>query len=210
MNAPEPRIRVLVAHDQEIYRRGLVSAVSERVELELVGESDSGDDAMDKLWRLQPDVTLVDLAMPDLDVLTSIDRSELPTRVVVLSTRTDSEIAQAAIQAGAKAYLSREATPEQLCDAILAVARGETVLPSDLDDETATELYERSIEARLTSREREVLQLAASGYSPYDVARRLYLSSSTLAVYVKGLCEKMGVTEVEEAIVVARKRGILR
>lgn len=210
MNAPEPRIRVLVAHDQEIYRRGLVSAVSERAELELVGEAETGDDAMDKLWGLQPDVTLIDLALPDLDVLTSIDRSELPTRVVILSTRTDGDIALAAIRAGAKAYLSREASPQQLCEAILAVARGDTVLPSDLDEHTAGELQERAVEARLTSREREVLQLAASGFSPYDVARRLYLSSATLSVYVKGLCDKLEVTGVEEAIVEARRRGLLR
>lgn len=210
MNAPESRIRVLVAHYQEIYRRGLVSAVTERAELDLVGEADTGDDAMDKLWRLEPDVTLIDLALPDMDVLTAIDRSELPTRVVVLSTQTDRGIAEAAIQAGARAYLSREASPEQLCDAILAVARGDTVLPSDLDEDTTNKLQDHMVEARLTSREREVLQLAASGFTPYDVARRLYLSSATLSVYVKGLCDKLGVTGVEEAIVEARRRGVLR
>jgi two-component system nitrate/nitrite response regulator NarL len=210
VNAQPPRVRVLVADDHAIYRRGLVSAVNERAELELVGEAERGDLALDALWELQPDVTLVDLGLPDLDVLSAIDHDELPTRVVVLSTRTDGSIADAAIRAGAKAYLSKESTPEQLCDAILAVARGDTVLPAELDPDVAGELRVRATEARLTSRERQVLELAAGGMSPYDVGRRLYLSSATLGKYVKGFCEKLGVTEVPDAIAEAKRRGLIR
>jgi two-component system nitrate/nitrite response regulator NarL len=210
VNAQPPRVRVLVADDHAIYRRGLVSAVNERAELELVGEAETGDLALDALWQLQPDVTLVDLGLPGLDVLSAIDHEELPTRVVVLSTRTDGSIAHAAIRAGAKAYLSKEATPEQLCDAILAVARGDTVLPPELDDDVAGELRERAADARLTSRERQVLELAAGGMSPYDVGRRLYLSSATLGKYVQGFCEKLGVTEVPDAVAEAKRRGLIR
>jgi len=210
VNEPPPRVRVLVADDHAIYRRGLVSAVNERAELELVGEAESGDLALDALWQLQPDVTLVDLGLPDLDVLSAIDHESLPTRVVVLSTRTDGTIADAAIRAGAKAYLSKESTPEQLCEAILAVARGDTVLPEELDPDVAGELRVRATEARLTSRERQVLELAASGMSPYDVGRRLYLSSATLGKYVQGFCEKLGVTEVPDAIAEAKRRGLIR
>jgi two-component system nitrate/nitrite response regulator NarL len=201
---------VLVADDHAIYRTGLVAAVSARAELELVGEADTGDGALDALWELKPDVTLVDLGLPDIDILSAIDRGELPTRVVVLSTRTDGAIASAAIHAGAKAYLSKESSPEQLCDAIIAVARGDTVLPPDLDSDLASEVKLRAGEARLTSRERQVLELAAGGMSPYDVARRLYLSSATLGVYVKGFCEKLGVTEVPDAIAEAKRRGLIR
>ena len=210
MNAQPPRIRVLVADDHAIYRRGLVSAVNERAELELVGEAETGDLALDALWQLQPDVTLVDLALPDLDVLSAIDHEDLPTRVVVLSTRTDGAIADAAIRAGAKAYLSKESTPEQLCDAILAVARGDTVLPPQLDPDVADELQVRATYSRLTTRERQVLELAAQGMSPYDVGRRLYISSATLGKYVEGFCEKLGVTEVPDAIAEAKRRGLIR
>lgn len=210
MNAPPPRVRVLVADEHAIYRRGLVSAVNERAELELVGEAETGDAAVSALWQLQPDVTLFDLGLPDLDILSAIDHEQLPTRVVILSTRTDGTIAQAAIRAGAKAYLSKESTPEQLCDAILAVAAGDTVLPTQLDDDTTSELKERATDARLTTRERQVLQLAAEGLSPYDVGRRLYISSATLGKYVDGFCQKLGVTEVPDAIVEAKRRGLLR
>ena len=199
-----------MAHEHGIYRGGLAGALNERAELELIREVDSGDEALDALWELKPDVTLVDLALPGLDVLSSIDNDHLPTRVVVLSTRPDGAIAQAAIRAGAKAYLSKESTPEQLCDAVLAVARGDTVLPPELDADVASELKQRSSEARLTSRERQVLELAADGMSPYDVGRRLYLSSATLGEYVKGFCEKLGVTEVPDAIVEAKRRGLIR
>lgn len=187
-----------------------MSAVNERAELELVGETDTGDGALDALWQLQPDVTLVDLGLPDLDVLSAIDHDQLPTRVVILSTRTDGSIAQAAIRSGAKAYLSKESTPDQLCDAIVAVARGDTVLPPQLDPDVASEIQSHATDARLTSRERQVLELAAGGMSPYDVGRRLYLSSATLGQYVKGFCEKLGVTEVPDAIVEAKRRGLIR
>ncbi len=206
----QPRVRVLVADDHEIYRAGLVTAVNRRAELELVGEAETGNDTLDALWQLQPDVTLIDLSMPGLDLLSAIDRDQLPTRVVILSTRADGGIAKAAMQAGAKAYLSKESSPEQLCDAILAVARGDTVLPPELDSDVANELRERSTDARLTSRERQVLELAAEGLSPYDVGRRLYLSSATLGTYVKGFCEKLGVTEVPDAIAEAKRRGLIR
>ena len=199
-----------MAHEHGIYRGGLAGALNERAELELVREVDSGDQALDALWELKPDVTLVDLALPGLDVLSSIDNDHLPTRVVVLSTRPDAAIAQAAIRAGAKAYLSKESTPEQLCDAVLAVARGDTVLPPELDADVASELKQRSSEARLTSRERQVLELAAEGMSPYDVGRRLYMSSAKLGDCVKGFCEKLGVTEVPDAIVEAKRRGLIR
>ena len=210
MNVQPPRIRVLVADDHAIYRTGLVSAVNAHAELELVGETETGDLALDALWQLQPDVTLLDLSLPNLDVLSAIDHDELPTRVVVLSTRTEGSIADAAIRAGAKAYLSKESTPEQLCDAILAVARGDTVLPPELDPEVAGELQERATYARLTSRERQVLELAAGGMSPYDVGRRLYVSSARLGEYVQGFCEKLGVTEVPDAIAEAKRRGLIR
>lgn len=210
MNAPPPRVRVLVAEEHAIYRRGLVSAVNERDELELIAEADEGVAALDAMWELQPDVTVVDLALSGLDVLSAIDREALPTRVVVLSTRPDDNIARAAIGAGAKAYLSKESTPEQLCDAILAVASGDTVLPPQLDPAVADEVKERATYARLSARERQVLELAAEGMTPYDVGRRLYLSSATLGKYVKGFCEKLGVTEVEDAITEAKRRGLIR
>lgn len=210
MNTPPPRVRVLVADYHEIYRTGLVSAVNDHDGLELVGEQESGDGAIEALWELQPDVTLLDLSLPDLDVLSSINRESLPTRVVVLSTHTDGNIARAAIQAGAKAYLSKESTPAQLCEAILAVARGDTVLPPQLDSEVAGEIKLRSTDARLSSRERQVLELAKEGLTPYDVGRRLYISSATLGEYVKGLCGKLGVDDVSEAIVEARRRGLIR
>lgn len=199
-----------MADEHAIYRTGLVSAVNARAELELVGEVDEGGAALDALWELQPDVTLVDLALTDVDVLSMLGRGELPTRVVVISTRADNAIARAAIGAGAKAYVSKESSPDELCDAILAVARGDTVLPPDLDPEVADEVKERASQAPLSARERQVLELAAQGLTPYDVARRLYLSSATLGEYVKGFCEKLGVTEVADAIPEARRRGLIR
>ncbi len=209
MNVQGPRVRVLVADDNAGYRTGLVSAVNERPELELVCEAETGDKALDALWELEPDVTLVDMGLSDIDVLTAIDRYELPTRVIVLSTRPDDAIARAAIRAGAKAYLSKESTPEQVCDAMVAVAGGDVVLAPELDSDIASELKAHAGYARLTTRERQVLELAAGGLSPYDVGRRLYVSSARLGECVEAFCQKLGVTEVPDAIAEAKRRGLI-
>jgi two-component system nitrate/nitrite response regulator NarL len=214
VSAQRPRVRVLVADDHPVYREGIVRAVKERPDLELIGEASSGRDALEAIEQLQPQVAVLDMKMPDLDgrqVLNAIERDGLATLVVFVSAYLDSEIVYAAVGAGAKAYLSKEATREQICDAVVAVARGETVLSPEVQAGLAREIQARSTDERplLTPREQEILKLTAEGLSAPDIGGRLYLSPATVKTHLQHVYEKLGVSDRAAAVAEAMRRGLL-
>jgi len=208
------RISVVVADDHPVYREGIVRAVKERPELELVGEVATGRAAFEAIKALRPDVAVLDMKMPDLDgrqVLTAINREGLATRVVFVSAYLDSEVVYAAIGGGAQAYLSKDATRQQICDAVAAVARGDTVFAAEVQTGLAHEIQLRSTEATvaLTRREREILALTAQGLLAPDIGRRLYLSPATVKTHLQRLYGKLGVSDRAAAVAEAMRRGLL-
>lgn len=209
---PPPLVRVLVADDLAGHREVVMSAVAARPELELVDAPAAEGGALDQIRQHEPDVTVLDVGTPGVDVVAVLEREELPTLVAIVSAKADGETVYTAVEAGVKAYLSDQSTPEQICDAIVGVAGGETVLAPELQLVLAQEIQRRSSKARqlLSSRELEVLELIAQGYDPYEVQRRLYLSEATLRTYVHGFCNKLEVTEVADAVLEGMKRGIIR
>ena len=214
VGAKRTRVTVVVGDDHPVYREGIVRAVKERPELELVGEASTGREALAAIRQLQPDVAVLDVKMPDLDgrqVLNAIKRDDLQTRVVFLSAYVDSELVYAAIGGGAQAYLSKEATRQQICDAVAAVARGDTVLAPAVQSGLARELQLRSGDqkALLTPREREILKLTADGLSAPAIGRRLYLSPATVKTHLQHLYEKLGVSDRAAAVAEAMRRGLL-
>src|SRR5918992_390430 len=121
------RIRVFVADDHPLFREGVVRAIKERPELELVGECGDGRDALAQIQELQPDVALLDVRLPSLggiQVITALSDAESPTRVLVLSAFNDSPLVYDAIAAGARGYVTKDADRQTICNAITAVARG--------------------------------------------------------------------------------------
>jgi two-component system nitrate/nitrite response regulator NarL len=208
------RTTVLVADDHPVYREGIVRALGERPELELVGQAATGHAALTAIRELAPDVAVLDMRLPGLDgvqVLNAIDREALPTRVVIVSAYLDSEIVYAAIAGGARAYLSKEASRETICDAVGAVARGETVITPEAQGGLAREIQLRSPGARpaLTQREQEVLRLTAEGLSAPDIGRRLYLSPATVKTHLQHLYSKLEVSDRAAAVAEAMRRGLL-
>ena len=164
--------------------------------------------------ELEPDVLVLDMRMPELDgmqVLNAIVRDSLATRVVFLSAHVDGSTVYAAVGAGASAYLSKEAPAQAVCDAIAVVARGGTVLPPDVHDGIAEEIRLRSSEERplLTSREQEIVRLAAEGCSAPEMARRLHLSQGTIKSHLAHLYQKLGVSVRAAAVAEAMRRGLL-
>jgi two-component system nitrate/nitrite response regulator NarL len=208
------RVAVLVADDSPVYREGIVRAVKERPELELLAEVATGREALVAIAELRPHVAVLDMKLPDLDgnqVLRAINRDELPTRVVFVSAYIDSEIVYAAIGGGARAYLSKDATRQQICDAIAAVARGETVFDAEVQTGLAREIQMRSADTDivLTSREREILALTAEGLLAPEIGRRLYLSPATVKTHLQRLYGKLGVSDRAAAVAEAMRRGLL-
>ena len=208
------RVRVYVADDHPMYREGLVRAIRERPDLEVVGESSDGWTALPEIRDLEPDVALLDVRMPGLsgtDVLNAIAREHLPTRVVFLSAHVDSDLVYRAVAMGAAGYLSKEADRATIFDAVAAAARGETVLAPEVQGGLATQIQLRETEARpvLSPREQEILRMIADGGSAPEIARLLHLSPSTVKTHLQSLYEKLGVSDRAAAVAEAMRRGLL-
>jgi two-component system, NarL family, nitrate/nitrite response regulator NarL len=208
------RVRVYVADDHPVYREGLVRAIRERPDLELVGEASDGREALPEIKKLEPDVAVLDVRMPGLDgmeVLNAIKREELPTRVVFLSAYVESDLVYRAIAMGAGAYLSKEADRAAIFDAVAAVARGEAFLSPEIQTGLTAQIRMREATARpvLTPREREILRLTADGRSAPEIAGQLHLSPATVKTHLQSLYEKLGVSDRAAAVAAAMRRGLL-
>jgi two-component system, NarL family, nitrate/nitrite response regulator NarL len=209
------RVRVLVADDHPVYREGIVRAINERPELELVGEAGDGREALDQIKELEPDVAVLDIRMPGLDgtqVLAAIRRDADTTQVLFLTAFMEPELAYRTVADGAKGYLSKSAARQEICDAIVTVARGGTALAPEAQEGIAQEIQERERSGgrpELTSREGEVLRLIADGLSAPQIAKELHLSTTTVKTHLHTLYEKLGVSDRAAAVAEAMRRGLL-
>lgn len=211
---PQDRVRIIIADDHPVFRDGVARVVKGRPEFDLVGEAEDGRHALDLIKELEPDVALLDVEMPRLsgpDVLNAVRRDGHPTRVILLSAHVDSETVYKAVAAGAGAYLSKDSSRDRICDAIAAVARGETVISSEVQAGLAAEIQHREREQRpaLTPREQEILVLIAQGLSAPTIAGQLYLSPSTVKTHLKSVYEKLGVSDRAAAVAEGMRRGLL-
>ena len=213
MTSP-PRTTVFVADDHPVFRDGLVRALRSRPDFELVGESSDGRGALEALRELQPDVALLDVKMPGLDgpsIAHALRRDRLPTRVVLISAHAPSELVYRAISLGAAAYLSKEASREEICDTVAAVARGGTRLSPEVQGELVRQIQMRATDDRpvLSPREREVLELIADGLSAPEIAKRLHVSPATVKTHLQTLYEKLQVSDRAAAVASAMRNGLL-
>jgi two-component system nitrate/nitrite response regulator NarL len=208
------RVRIILADDHPLYLEGVARAIAERPEFELVATAPSGREALELVRKHTPDVAVLDINIPDLSgiaILHAIVRDALPTRVILLSGDSGSARVLEAVREGAAGYLTKEAGRREICDAISAVARGQTVLSPQTQAGLASAVREMTVPdaPSLTSREREVLQLIADGVSGPDIAKRLHLSPSTIKSPTQTLYEKLGVSERAAAVAEAMRRGLL-
>lgn len=193
----------------------MVRAISERPDLELVGEASSGREALAAIEELKPDVALLDIRMPGLDgleVLGAVRRDTAATQVLLLSAHLDSDLAYRAVAAGAKGYLSKQAARQEICDGIAAIATGGTAFAAEVQAGLATELHEREGRQQgpvLTPREREVLKLVAAGNSAPEIAERIHLSPATVKSHLQAIYDKLGVAERAAAVAEGMRRGLL-
>jgi two-component system nitrate/nitrite response regulator NarL len=212
--ATSTRTRVLIADDHPLFRDGLARRIKERPELELIGEADDGPATLTAIRELKPDVAVLDIKMPGLDglkVAAAVAREELPTRIIILSAYVESPIVFKALAAGARAFLSKDADRRDVCETIVAVARGEVVLPPVTHSGLVEQIRAHAGKEApgLTPREREVLSLIAAGASAPEIGRRLHLSTGTVKAHQQGLYEKLGVSDRAAAVAEAMRRGIL-
>ena len=205
---------VIVADDHPLFRESIVRAVRERPEFELLGEAADGRAALEEIRRHEPDVAVLDLKMPELDglqVLNALQRDGVRTRVVLLSAFLDGAVVFQAVAAGAAAYLSKDAERSEICAAIAAVARGETVLAPAAQAGIAAEVRSRGHAERpaLTPREQEILVHVAEGRTAPEIASLLFLSPATVKGHLQAVYEKLGVSDRAAAVAEAMRRGLL-
>jgi two-component system nitrate/nitrite response regulator NarL len=197
-----------------MYREGVVGVLRRRAEIASVAEAGSGREALAAISRSEPDVALLDIQMADLDgvqVARVIERESRSTRTLFLSAYYDHEIVYKALAAGAAGYLSKDARGNEIADAVVAVARGETVLGRDIQAAVARRIRltaERS-GPTLSAREREVLELVSTGMSSPEVARRLNLSTTTVKTHLQRIYEKLGVGDRAAAVAEAMRQHLL-
>ena len=197
-------IRVLIVDDHAVVRKGLSAFLNAFDDLELVGESSNGEDALRQCKELQPDVVLMDLVMPGMDGVsaTSAIRKSCPnTQVIILTSYNEEERVQAALKAGAIGYLLKDVLADQLVSAIRGANSGVLSLTSNL----AKALIHASREPlvanpNLTASEKEVLVLMIEGLSNPEIAKRLSISISTVRFHVSNILSKMGVLSRTAAV----------
>jgi len=204
-------IRVFIADDQVVVRQGLRALLEVEPEIEIVGEAGDGAEAIERIRALQVDVVLLDVRMPrksGLDVLHELGDALPPT--LILTTFDDSAIALEAIRAGARGFLLKDVSFQQLIGAIRAIASGATVFQPALTHRLL-EQTKRSTEfvERLTSRETEVVRLMAGGYSNSEIAHALGAAEGTVKNHVSSILSKLGARDRTRAVLKALEAGLL-
>jgi two-component system nitrate/nitrite response regulator NarL len=208
------RLTILIADDHPVYRQGLERAIGENPDLDLVGSTADGRQALEKIHELEPDVAVVDVRMPGLDglkIVGAVQRDGLRTRVMLLTGYEDSSAAYKALAQGAAGYVSKASDHTELCESIVAAGRGETVIAPQFAAGIATEIQLRETSDRptLTSREVEVLRLLAEGRTAARIGDELHLSEATVTTHLHNLYEKLGVSDRAAAVATAMRWGLL-
>jgi DNA-binding NarL/FixJ family response regulator len=203
------QIRVLSVDDHPLLREGIAAIIGSQPDMLLVGSASSGGEAIRAFRELRPDVTLMDLRLPDMTGIDSLIaiRNEFPdARIIVLTTfEGDAEI-QRALQAGALGYLLKSMPPRDLVEAIRQVNCGKKRIPPEI----AAQLAEYISEDSLTDREIQVLRYIAGGNRNREIGQRLFISEETVKVHIRHIMEKLGAGDRTQAVAIAVRRGIVQ
>ncbi len=212
-------IRVLIAEDHHLVRQGIRALLEKAEDIEVVGEAQDGQDAVELAERLTPDVIVMDLSMPRLNGSQATERIRalhLACQVVILSMYSDETLVRQALRAGAKGYLLKHSVAEELLLAVRAACRGETYLSSSVSGAIVANALSQNSEAvegepfdRLSSREQQVLKLVAEGRTNNAIAQIMNVSVKTVEKHRSSLMTKLNVHDMAGLVRVAMKHGLI-
>ncbi len=203
------RIRVLCVDDHPLLREGIAASINSQPDMVLIAEASNGTEAIQKFKEHRPDVTLMDLRLPDIsgvDSLMAIRADAPDARIIMLSTFEGDVEIQRALQAGARAYLLKNMPPKELVEVIRQVHAGKKRIPTEI----AAHLAEHLSDEALTDREIDVLKHVGGGNRNRDIAERLFISEETVKVHIKHIMEKLGASDRTQAVAIAVRRGIIQ
>jgi DNA-binding NarL/FixJ family response regulator len=201
-------IRILTVDDHPLLRKGIAALVNGEPDLKLVAEASNGNEAIDAFRSHRPDVTLMDLQMPEVDGIDAIDRicREFPAaRIIVLTTYSGDTQVLRALKAGARGYILKGHVHKELLDAIRAVHAGQKRIPPEI----AAQLADHATDDALTEREIDVLRLIGAGNSNKQIADQLSIGEATVKSHVTNILSKLGANDRAHSVTIGLKRGII-
>lgn len=211
-------IRVLIADDHHLVRQGIKALLEQAEDIEVVGEADNGQSAFELAQKIEPDIILLDIAMPLLNGIQVVDKLKAygaDIKCIILSMYSDEALINQALQKGVKGYLLKRSVSEELLLAVRSAFRGETYLSPPISNILLEQMQQgrqgtgESAFDTLTLREREVLQLVAEGHTNNDIAELLVISAKTVEKHRANVMTKLNVTDLASLIRLALKHGII-
>jgi DNA-binding NarL/FixJ family response regulator len=205
----QPRIRIFSVDDHPLLREGIAAIINNQQDMQMIAQAANGKDAVQEFKKHQPDVTLMDLRLPDMsgiDAMIAI-RAEFPEARIILLTTFEGDVEiKRALEAGARGYLLKSMPPKELVEVIRQVHAGKKRIPPQL----AAQLAEHMSDEALTAREIEVLGQIAGGNRNRDIAEQLFISEETVKVHIKHIMEKLGASDRTQAVAIGLRRGIIQ